>query len=46
MNQATIFRAQAPNGFYARLERGEQFPWLEPVELGPDSPLKMWRVIN
>ena len=46
MNQATIFRAQAPRGFYAQLERGAQFPWLQPIDLGKDSPLKMWRVVR
>jgi hypothetical protein len=44
MNQATIFRARAPQGFYAQLERGAEFEWLEPIDLGKDSPLKMWRV--
>jgi hypothetical protein len=46
MNQATIFRAQAPRGFYAQLERGAQFPWLQPIDLGKDSPLKLWRVLK
>ncbi|UUR07534.1 AcrB/AcrD/AcrF family protein [Sphingomonas glaciei] len=46
MNQATIFRAQAPRGFYSQLERGAQFPWLQPIDLGKDSPLKMWRVMR
>jgi hypothetical protein len=46
MNQATIFRARAPRGFYAQLERGATFPWLAPVDLGKDSPLKMWRVVR
>lgn len=46
MNQATIFRAQAPRGFYAQLERGAQFPWLQPIDLGKDSPFKMWRVLR
>ena len=45
MNQATIFRAQAPRGFYAQLERGASFPWLQPIDLGKDNPLKMWRVL-
>jgi hypothetical protein len=45
-NQATIFRAQAPTGFYAQLERGARFPWLQPVDLGKDSPFKMWRVVR
>jgi hypothetical protein len=46
MNQATIFRSQAPQGFYAQLERGARFPWLRPIDLGKDSPLKMWRVVR
>lgn len=46
MNQATIFRAAAPRGFYAQLERGAEFDWLEPIDLGKDSPLKMWRVVR
>ena len=46
MNQATIFRAAAPRGFYAQLERGARFDWLEPIDLGKDSPLRMWRVVR
>jgi hypothetical protein len=46
MNQATIFRAQARRGFYAQLERGARFAWLQPIDLGKDSPLKMWRVVR
>nr|WP_314442287.1 AcrB/AcrD/AcrF family protein [uncultured Sphingomonas sp.] len=46
MNQATIFRSQAPRGFYAQLERGATFPWLQAIDLGKDSPLKMWRVLR
>jgi hypothetical protein len=46
MNQATIFRSQTPQGFYAQLERGARFPWLQPIDLGKDSPLKMWRVVR
>ncbi|GAA4033095.1 hypothetical protein GCM10022281_11080 [Sphingomonas rosea] len=46
MNQATIFTAKTPKGFYAQLERGASFPWLQPIDLGKDNPLKMWRVIR
>jgi hypothetical protein len=46
MNQATIFRARTPQGFYSQLERGASFPWLQPIDLGKDSPLKMWRVVR
>ena len=44
MSTSTIFRAQAPKGFYVQLERGRVPAWLEPVELPPGSPFKMWRV--
>jgi MFS family permease len=46
MNQATIFSAAAPKGFYAQLERGATFDWLQPIDLGKDSPLRMWRVVR
>jgi hypothetical protein len=46
MNQATIFRSAAPKGFYAQLEKGARFPWLQPVDLGKDSPLRMWRIVD
>ncbi|WP_029941444.1 hypothetical protein [Sphingomonas astaxanthinifaciens] len=46
MNQATIFVARTPKGFYAQLEKGASFPWLQPIDLGKDSPFKMWRVIR
>ena len=44
MSQATIFMANAPNGFYAQLQRGQAPQWLQPIDLGRDSPLRMWRV--
>jgi hypothetical protein len=28
------------------LERGGRFPWLQPIDLGKDSPFKMWRVVK
>ena len=43
-SQATVFSVEAPKGFYAQLEMGQVPPWLERVDLGPDSPLKLWRV--
>jgi hypothetical protein len=46
MSQATVFRAQARNGFYVQLERGKVPAWLQPVDLGKDSPLRMWRVVR
>jgi MFS family permease len=44
MSQATVFMAAAPKGFYAQLEKGRVPGWLEPVDLGKGSPLKLWRV--
>ena len=46
MSQATVFRANAPKGFYIQLERGRVPAWLKPVDLGKDSPLRMWRVVR
>ncbi len=44
MSTATIFMAEAPNGFYAQLVKGKVPDWLQPVELPADSPFKMWKV--
>ncbi|MBA2466127.1 MAG: AcrB/AcrD/AcrF family protein [Sphingomonas sp.] len=40
----TIFMAEARNGFYARLQRGQVPGWLTPVQLPADSPFRMWKV--
>ncbi|WP_404336392.1 hypothetical protein AB2M62_19140 [Sphingomonas sp. MMS12-HWE2-04] len=42
-NETELYKRVAPNGFWARLERGERFDWLEPVPL-QDSPMLVWRV--
>ena len=42
----TIFRAEAPKGFYAQLAAGKVPQWLAPVDLGKDSPFRMWRVVG
>jgi hypothetical protein len=42
----TIFMSEAPNGFYAQLDRGQVPKWLTPVALPKDSPFKMWRVVG
>lgn len=42
--EATNYRADAPKGFYARLEKGQAPGWLEPVSLPAKSPFKLWRV--
>ena len=44
MSTATIFRAEAPNGFYSQLMRGRVPAWLTPVTLPKNSPFRMWRV--
>ena len=44
MSTATIFRAEAPKGFYVQLTKGRVPGWLAPVPLPKDSPFRMWRV--
>ncbi|WP_018075675.1 hypothetical protein [Novosphingobium nitrogenifigens] len=36
----------APDGFMARLLKGQAPSWLEPVDLAPGSHMKFWRVKN
>ncbi|QIL03247.1 AcrB/AcrD/AcrF family protein [Sphingomonas sinipercae] len=40
----TIFRSETPKGFYSQLERGQVPGWLTPIDLGKDSPFRMWRI--
>lgn len=44
LSETTIYRAEAPKGFYVQLMRGQVPAWLEPVDLGNQSPYRMWRV--
>jgi hypothetical protein len=44
LSESTVYRAEAPNGFYAQLARGRPPQWLEPIALPANSPYKMWRV--
>jgi hypothetical protein len=44
LSEATIYRSQAPNGFYVQLTKGQVPAWLEPVSLPENSPYRMWRV--
>lgn len=44
MPESTIYRARNPGGFYDRLARGEQFPFLEPLALPAKSPLRLFRI--
>ena len=42
----TIFMSEAPQGFYGQLQRNQVPKWLRPVDLGKDSPFRMWRVVG
>lgn len=44
MATATIFRSEAPKGFYGQLVGGKVPDWLTPVDLPKTSPFRMWRV--
>ncbi|MDQ4086529.1 MAG: AcrB/AcrD/AcrF family protein [Pseudomonadota bacterium] len=46
MSESTIYRAEAPQGFFAQLADGKVPAWLQPVPLPQDSPYRMWRVIR
>lgn len=46
MSESTIYRSEAPQGFYAQLARGKVPNWLQPVQLPAGSPYRMWRVIS
>lgn len=44
LSESTVYRTRSPNGFYARLARGERFDWLAPLPLPPGSPYRLWRI--
>ncbi|MES2096834.1 MAG: AcrB/AcrD/AcrF family protein [Pseudomonadota bacterium] len=44
MAESTIYRARNPGGFYDRMAKGEQFPFLTPLTLPKDSPLRLFRI--
>lgn len=46
MSESTVYRADAPAGFYSRLAQGYAPGWLTPVPLPENSPYKMWRVVD
>lgn len=46
MATATLFAAEAPKGFHQQLVGGKVPAWLTPVDLGKDSPFKMWKVVR
>jgi hypothetical protein len=45
-SSATIFMSEAPGGFYTQLVGGKVPGWLAPVDLGANSPWRMWRVVG
>lgn len=44
MSESTIYKSQAPSGFYMQLIGGTVPAWLEPVSLPATSPFKLWRI--
>ncbi|MGQ0659780.1 AcrB/AcrD/AcrF family protein [Sphingosinicella sp.] len=46
MSEATIYRSEAPQGFYAQIASDQVPSWLQRVQLPADSPFRMWRVIR
>ena len=46
LSESTIYRSEAPEGFYVQLIRDKVPEWLEPVELPAISPYRMWRVVR
>lgn len=45
LEETEIYTSVAPNGFSARLVRGERFPWLTPVPIAGSHALA-WKVID
>lgn len=44
MSESTIYRAEAPAGFYAKLASGWTPAWLIPIDLPAGNPWRMWRI--
>lgn len=42
--ETTVYRSKSPKGFYAQLEDGKRFGWLEPIAMPRGSPLRLWRI--
>lgn len=43
-SETTIYRAQAPKGFYMQLANGQVPAWLTPVPMPARSPWRVWRL--
>ena len=46
MSESTIYAANAKNGFYMQLMKGNVPAWLTPIALPKASPYRMWRVVR
>lgn len=46
LSESTIYRSEAPQGFYMQLARNKVPGWMTPVPLPPGSPYRMWRVVR
>jgi hypothetical protein len=44
LSEGTIYQAEAPGGFYARIASGWTPAWLIPIALPEGSPWRMWRI--
>ncbi|USI74203.1 AcrB/AcrD/AcrF family protein [Sphingomonas morindae] len=44
MSESTIYRSEAPGGFYAKLAGGWTPAWLIPIALPPGNPWRIWRL--
>ncbi len=45
LGEAQLYRAIAPDGFVADLANGTPPDWLEPIDLGAQSKVQLWRII-
>jgi hypothetical protein len=46
MSEATIYQAEAPTGFYSKLESGWTPNWLARQPLPANSPYQLWKITN
>jgi hypothetical protein len=46
LSESTIYRSEAPRGFYVQLVAGKAPGWLVPITLPRNSPYRMWRVVS
>lgn len=46
MSEATIYQAEAPTGFYSKLQTGWTPNWLSRQPLPSNSPYQLWKVIR